>query len=122
MVQDSVTTLHGYGAYAVDIPDDVVLESVDRAGLSGTWRTSFAGRDECRAIGEAWIVQKSSLGLMIPSAVVPEGFDFGDYNIVLDPVHPDFQQLVIGARIELDIDARLQALIAPASPAPARKR
>ncbi len=122
MVQDSVTMLRGYGAYPVDIPEHVVLASIDRADLSRTWRTAFAGRDECRAIAEAWIVQNSSVGLMVPSAVLPEGFDFGDYNIVLDPLHSDFQQIAIRARIELDIDARLHASIGPARPASARKR
>ncbi len=113
MVQDSVTTLRGYGAYPLDIPDDIPLDSVKLADLSPTWRTAFAGREECRAIGHDWLARKATLGLIVPSAVVPEGFAFADYNVVLDPTHPDFPRINVGDRIELDIDHRLQTMLRP---------
>jgi RES domain-containing protein len=116
LVQDAVTTLRGYGAFPLEIPDDIALETADRAAFSPSWRTAFAGRTECRAIGEAWRARKATVGLIVPSAVVPEAFAFGDFNIVLDPTHPDFQRLAIAARLDLDIDARLQSLVRPARP------
>jgi RES domain-containing protein len=111
MVQDSVTSLRGYGAFPVDIPDDIVLETVNRADLSRTWRTARAGRIECRAAGEEWYVCADTVGLVVPSAVVPEAFDFGDFNIVLNPTHTDFARIIIGKRFKLDMDERLQSII-----------
>jgi RES domain-containing protein len=116
MVQDTVTSLNGYGFYLIEIPDDVVLSTVDVATLSVTWRTARVGRVECRAIGEAWRARHESVGLIAPSAVVPEAFAFDDYNIVLDPTHADFGRLVIGAHVTLDVDDRIQAMLATTGP------
>jgi RES domain-containing protein len=113
MVQDSVTSLNGYGFYPLEIPDDVVLSTLDVTRLSTTWRAARAGRVECRAIGEAWRVRHESVGIIVPSAVVPEAFAFQSYNIVLDPRHADFGRLVIEPHIVLDVDARIQNMLAP---------
>jgi RES domain-containing protein len=113
MVQDSIASLNGYGFYPLEIPDDVVLSTVDVATLSRTWRTARAGRVECRAIGEAWRARRESVGIIVPSAVVPEAFAFQNYNIVLDPTHTEFGRLVIDAHIALDVDARVQTILAP---------
>jgi len=111
MVQDNVTGLSGCGYYVAEIPDDVVLSTIDVAALSATWRTALVGRTECRAIGEAWRARHESVGLSVPSAVVPEAFAFDDYNIVLDPTHADFGRLVIGSFVPLDVDARVQSML-----------
>jgi RES domain-containing protein len=111
MVQDTVTSLNGYGFYPIEVPDDVVLSRVDVAALSATWRSARVGRVECRAIGEAWRARHESVGLIVPSAVVPEAFAFDDYNIALDPKHADFERLAIGAFVSLDVDARIQVML-----------
>ena len=113
LVQDSVTSLQNYGAYPIEIPDGIALETVDRSRLSSDWRTAFNGRTECRAIGDAWFTRAEFVGLIVPSAVVPEGMDYEDFNIVLNPLHADFARIEIGARITLAIDTRLESLLAP---------
>ncbi len=115
MLQNSVTSLNGYGFYLLGIPIDVVLSTVDVAALSAAWRTARAGRAECRAIGEGWRGRHESVGLMVPSAVIPEAFAFDDYNIVLDPTHADFGRLMIGAHVALDVDDRIQSMLATPS-------
>ena len=116
MVQSSVSTLVGYVAYPLDVLEDA-LSAFDRTRLSPTWR-SGAGREECRAFGEEWRATRRSLGLVVPSAVVPEAYGFGDVNVILDPLHPDFPRVTIGEPIALDVDPRLEALVAPGAPAP----
>ena len=116
MVQDAVTSLNGYGYYLIEMSDDVVLSRVNVATLSATWRTARVGRVECRAIGEAWRARHESVGLIAPSAVVPEAFAFDDYNIVLDPTHADFGRWVIGAHVPLDVDDRIRAMLATTGP------
>lgn|GEM_PF-217115 len=100
IVQAGTTSLDGYVAFPVEIPD-ALLTPLDRMRLSPLWRT-FPGRDECRAFAEEWRVGKTSLGLIVPSAVLPEAYPFGDVNVVLDPEHPDISKLKIGAPIALD--------------------
>ncbi len=84
----------------------------------------MAGRDECRALAEMWRGSSASLGLIVPSAVIPEAYDLGDVNVVLDPLHRAFSAIPFGAPIELEIDQRLRGLVAPAQPSsvPGRRR
>ncbi len=120
MVQMSAATLSGFVAYPLEVPDDA-LTALDRAHFSPAWR-SPAGRDECRALGEAWRASQASLGLVVPSAVVPEAYDFGDLNVVLDPLHPDFARVTIGPPLALDLDPRLQPRATVERPASTRRR
>lgn len=121
IVQTNLTTLVGFVAYPLDVPDEAVAR-FDRSRLSPAWRT-MAGRDECRAFGEEWAAAKTSIGLIVPSAVVAEGYDFGDFNVIIDPEHPEFDRVTVGAPLPLETDARLVALLAhsapPVSPSPA---
>lgn len=117
-VQSSAAPLKGYVAYPLDLPDEF-FEILDRSVLSKTWRSAVAGRAECRTHGEAWRARGTAVGLVVPSAAVPEAYDFGDVNAVLNPMHADFSRVTVGAAIPLDLDTRLQALISPA-PSPAR--
>lgn len=111
LVQSSGAPLAGYVAYPLDVPDDM-LETFDRSLLSPTWRTAH-GRAECRVHGEAWRARGASAGLVVPSAVVPEAYDFGDVNVVLNPLHAEFARVTIGTPVPLDINSRLQVLASP---------
>jgi RES domain-containing protein len=112
IVQSGVTALQGYAAYPIDVPDDAITR-LDRARLSSRWRTMLAGRDECRRLAEEWRASAASLGLLVPSAVVPEAYDFDEFNVVLDPTHPDFGRVTLGAPVPVAIDHRLAALVTP---------
>jgi RES domain-containing protein len=119
LVQAGNAPLHGYRAYPVEVPDADVTR-LDRSQLPGEWRTA-AGRDACRSLGEAWRTGRHSVGLLVPSAVIPEAYDEGDYNVVLDPTHPAFSRVRVGAPIALALDDRLHALVAgPQSTQPRR--
>jgi hypothetical protein len=116
MIQDSVTDLLGYGFYPVTIPDDLPLSDFDHTSLSPRWRTARDGRVECRAIGETWRAGKTSIGLKVPSAIIPEAFEYGDFNIVLDPTFPDFHRLTIEPWRPLEADPRIQVLLTAPPP------
>lgn len=55
-----------------------------------------------RNFGDAWIKSSRSAVLRVPSAVVPE-----EFNYLLNPAHPDFSRLVIGRPRVLKTDPRL---------------
>jgi len=120
LVQSSGAPLVGYVAYPLDVPDQL-LEVFDRSALTPAWRTALQGREECRVHGERWRLRGSSLGLIVPSAVVPEAQPFGDVNVVLNPVHADFARIRIERPIALNVNPRLQALVSP-MPAPSSGR
>jgi RES domain-containing protein len=108
VVQAGTASLDGYAYYPVDVPD-AQLVRLDRTRLSARWRM-MAGRTECRALAAAW--RGTSVGLIVPSAVLPEAYDEGEFNVVLDPGHTGFAAIVLGAPVALHPDPRLVALIA----------
>lgn len=127
LVQANVTTLVGFFAYPLDVPDDAITR-FDPSRLSSSWRT-MPGRDECRAFGEEWASAKTSVGIIVPSAVVPEAYDYDDFNVIIDPEHPDFRRVTVGNPTPLHMDPRLSAFVAAVTSArsaptttPKRKR
>ncbi len=55
-----------------------------------------------RDIGTAWVRDRSSVVLAVPSAVVPV-----EVNYLLNPEHPDFGQIAIGSPEPFQFDPRL---------------
>jgi RES domain-containing protein len=121
IVQSSASPLLDYFAYPVDVPDRL-LETFDRSALSAQWRSAGAGREECRRHGEAWLEKRTSLGLIVPSAVVPEALAFGDFNAILNPVHEDMVHATVEAAVPLELDERLRARGVSLLPATTRSR
>ena len=54
------------------------------------------------AFGDEWVQSARSAVMRVPSAVVPE-----EWNYLLNPAHPDFPKLVIGRPRTLKPDPRL---------------
>ena len=55
-------------------------------------------------VGDKWIQSEESLVLRVPSVVVPE-----EHNYLINPEHPEFEELEIGEPRPLDVDPRLPA-------------
>jgi RES domain-containing protein len=55
-----------------------------------------------REFGTQWIMQARSAVLRVPSIVVD-----GEFNYILNPRHPDFRHLKIGAPVPFSFDPRL---------------
>ena len=72
----------------------------------------MAGRAECRALAEAWRRSGVSAGLIVPSAVVPEAFEKGEFNVVLDAERAELARVVVSASTPLALDRRLLHLVA----------
>jgi RES domain-containing protein len=98
------------------------LAVFDRSLLSRTWRSADAGRAECRVHAERWLGAGSTTELIVPSAVVPEAYDSGEFNVVLNPLHTDFARATFEDPIPLDVDVRLQPVVSPLPSQPRRRR
>lgn len=102
---------------AVDAPDDVPSETLDRAGLPDDWAQDFAAT---RRLGDGWLAAATSPLLQVPSAIVPATF-----NWLLNPLHPDAASVTIDAATRVWFDPRLfgpfKPVETPAAPAPRRR-
>lgn len=68
-----------------EIPDAIEREKVDPGALPRNWHQ---GRDESlRHFGDDWIHAARTVALLVPSAAIP-----GEWNILLNPAHPDFSE------------------------------
>lgn len=56
-------------------------------------------------IGDRWLKQASSVGFLVPSAIVPT-----EMNLLLNPAHADYAKVVWGDFKEISLDPRLWAV------------
>lgn len=83
----------------VDVPDELIIELA--AKLPPQWR-SYPAPDALKSIGSDWVDTQTSVGLLVPSAVVPE-----ERNLLLNPQHPDFRRVKIGKSAKFVLDQRM---------------
>jgi RES domain-containing protein len=81
------------------IPNECV-ETIDLKLLSRNWRALNNLR--CRDLGSAWAASLRSLALKVPSVAVD-----GDWNVLLNPKHPEFAKVAIGSVKPFRFDERL---------------
>lgn len=90
-----------YVLIPAQLPADLAISQIEASALPADWRT-LGARDALQAIGRTWLQDGTSAVLAVPSAVVP-----AEHNYLLNPRHPDFTRIVIGAPKALDVDMRL---------------
>ena len=81
------------------IPDDCV-ETIDLKTLPRNWRA--LNNRGCRDLGSAWAASLRSLAVKVPSIVVE-----GDWNVLLNPKHPQFAKVKIGSAKPFRFDRRM---------------
>lgn len=90
-----------YMLITIDIPAPIALQEIDPAALPADWQ-SFPHPNVTQEIGDHFITQNTFLVLKAPSAVVK-----GDFNFLLNPLHPDFAKVKIIAVEPFTFDKRL---------------
>ncbi len=85
----------------VEVPDDISIERVDPKSLPEDWRALPAPLS-LREIGSQWLTANKTLVLEVPSAVVPQ-----EFNYIINPLHSDFDRLIVGSPIQFSIDPRI---------------
>lgn len=81
-----------------EVPDDLV--AVLEAPPPG-WNVLPAG-DVSRRLGSEWVRSRTSVGLRVPSVVLP-----GEHNVLLNPAHPDYSRVDVGEPEPFAFDPRL---------------
>jgi RES domain-containing protein len=80
---------------------EALVEAVDRRRLPKNWRDAPAP-PELQEIGNAWLLERTSAVLQVPSAINPN-----ESNFLLSPEHEDFKSIDIGQPSPYKIDFRL---------------
>ncbi len=101
LVQDEPLRAH-YVLIPAHLTDAVSMETLDPNTLPSQWRTQ-AGREALQFLGGEWLQQMRSCVLAVPSAVVP-----AELNFLINPLHPDFKRVSLGAAETLETDLRLK--------------
>jgi len=91
-----------YVALTIRVPDDGVKRLPDEQ-LPIDWNTTPAPA-ACREVGAHWVAGGKSLGLAVPSVVVPS-----EENVLLNPLHPDFANVALDKQEPFLFDPRLLA-------------
>lgn len=86
---------------AIDVPDDVWKKASDLRMPPVGWDAIPAGAVSLNA-GDSWIKASSSALMIVPSVIVPE-----EYNVLINPVHPDTRKLGAIKVRKWTYDARL---------------
>jgi RES domain-containing protein len=81
------------------VPDEFI-ESLELDLLPPNWRG--LNHATCRDLGSGWAASNQSLALQVPSAVVD-----GDWNVLLNPKHPEFTRVRIAASKPFRYDERM---------------
>ena len=78
-----------------------LLRVLDTTLLRGDWR-SHPPPWHVQAVGDQWAQNQASAVLEVSSALIP-----GERNYLLNPRHPDFDQVEIGAPEPFEFDPRM---------------
>jgi RES domain-containing protein len=97
----SVSTLDAYVLIPVTFAPELV-EVLRPEVLPGKWREHPAPR-KTRALGDRWVREGRSAVLRVPSALIPQ-----EFNFLLNPGHPDFPRVQIGEPVPFARDSRLR--------------
>src|SRR5882757_3086175 len=74
-------------AYSMEIPDHLILTP---KSLPVRWKSRIA---VSRALGDAWLKTNNSPALRVPTVITP-----GEWNVLVNPLHPQFSLKWIGTR------------------------
>jgi len=91
----SVIPTVNYKVMVISIEDiDRLFKQINIASLPSNWR-SLSAYPDLQKIGYDWYSNQESLVLKVPSAVIPN-----EFNYIINTEHPDFKKNVILAREE----------------------
>ena len=88
-------------AIPADIPEGASITLIKTSELPSNWRATPPPEGLAEA-GTRWIEARKTLALAVPSAIIPH-----ELNYLLNPQHPQFKRVRVGAPEPFSFDPRL---------------
>jgi RES domain-containing protein len=88
-------------AIPAEIPDTLTRREITADSLPANWQ-AYPAPDQLANLGTAWVRARTTAVLIVPSAIVPQ-----ERNVLLNPGHPDFRRIRLGAPAPFSFDPRL---------------
>ena len=88
-------------AIKAEVPDILEIEYMNIDRLPADWYLS-SSKSSLQALGDEWINSVRTSILAIPSAIVPQ-----EFNYLINPLHPQFDQLIIDRPQSFNFDTRM---------------
>lgn len=93
--------LQAYTLLSIEVPEEN-LPALDVSALSADWKDP-SPPDSTQNLGEVWLEAGESVGLRVPSVIVPS-----EFNAIINPRHADFAALLESVQTEVMVfDQRL---------------
>jgi RES domain-containing protein len=92
----------GFKITTVHIPDAVSADEILLDELPPGWHTA-EGYPVCQEIGRTWLEEERSCVVKVPSSIIHD-----EWNLLINPKHPDFENVSIKNVRDFSFDQRLQ--------------
>ena len=90
-----------YYLTTIEIPDYSEIKQVEPETLADDWR-KFPYSKSTQELGKNFIEKNENLYIKVPSAIVQ-----GDFNILINPRHSDFEKVIVIKTEKFNFDERL---------------
>lgn len=102
--RDGLGLSHNFRTMIIQVPDDLKITTIPLRSLEDTWR-EWAAASYTRAIGDAWAASMESAVLQVPSAIIPD-----EFNFILNTAHPDFRKISLIRTEPFQFDPRIKSV------------
>ena len=89
----------------IEVPDHLKITSISTISLEEGWR-NFKDFSKCQLWGNQWYDQSHSVLLKVPSAVLPEAF-----NYVINTTHQGYKEIKLVDTTDLVPDERIEEIL-----------
>lgn len=90
-----------YVMISIEIPDDIQVQEVYEKDLPNDWN-NFPHPSSTQIFGDNFVLENKFCILKIPSVVTK-----GDFNLLINPLHPDFKRIIISKIENFPFDKRI---------------
>lgn len=90
-----------YVMLTINVPDDISLQEISEAELPKKWNV-FPHTEATKLIGDTFIAEHKCCVLKVPSAITK-----GDFNLLINPKHKDFEAIKLIKQEPFPFDRRI---------------
>jgi RES domain-containing protein len=87
----------------IEIPGGLLMDEIKISSLDPGWR-AYNQYPYTQALGDEWVNRSATAVLKVPSAIIPE-----EFNYLLNPLHRDFHKIKYLGSEPFDFDERIKA-------------